>query len=278
MNIFISTNPFIQDKFSNVFKVLEILKNKVKENIISEDEFRKVGIEVFPNFDNELFSLEIKELEEEIKKYPTALHGPYFKIEHSGEKGSLEYSRAKEEFIKILELGKKIDAKHIVYHHNNKIVSNENKEEIIKHSRENLKELNKIAEEYSISILVENAGVNSIGNNLFTEDEFINEVKNIENSCLIDVGHAHANLWNLDNVITALSEKIEAYHLHNNDKLRDLHESIDNGSLSFDDFFETYKKNTNKADLVLEYGYQYNDKIEKIAEDVIYIIEKLRHN
>lgn len=269
MAIFISSNSFIKTGFKNVFKVLDILEEKIEDKEI----LNKVGIEIFPNFDNEEFKRDIENTMEEIKKYPISLHGPYFNIEHSAKKGTSEYERAKGEFIKILDFSKEVKADHIVFHHNNRRVDEENRLELIETANENLKELNELSRDYNIEILVENAGVNLVSNNIFKEEEFIKTCKELDNKVLIDIGHAHANSWDLLKVMESLKDKIYAYHVHNNDGRADSHERIHNGTLDFNAFMENYKRLTPNAHIVVEYGYQYGDKFQEIANDVIEILK-----
>ena len=121
-------------------------------------------------------------------------------------------------------------------------VIKEKKEEMMRISSENLLELNKLAKKYDGNIVVENCGVISHENMLFDEDEFIEMAENIPNDILIDIGHAFANGWDLNNVIYRLKEKIVSYHLHNNDGFEDCHDSIRKGKIDIDEFFKMYRK------------------------------------
>lgn len=76
--------------------------------------------------------------------------------------------------------------------------------------------------------------------------------KNISQDILIDYGHAKANHWNLEKLLSNLSGKIKSYHLHTNDGLDDLHLSFYKNYDELDDFLALYKKYTPKAYLVIE--------------------------
>ena len=97
--------------------------------------------------------------------------------------------------------------------------------------------------------------------------------KSIDNTILIDIGHAFANGWNLERVIKELKDKIVSYHLHNNNGINDSHDLITNGKLNMDEFMKLYKEYTPKADLVIEYGAHCANATNNIVEDIIWCIK-----
>lgn len=260
MTIFVSSNVFIETSFDDVFDLLKEIPNN-----------QDIGIEIFPNFKNAAFQVALEKQMPHLKQHPISLHGPYFNIEHSAAKGTEAYDYAMAEVTEIFELAKETQAEHIVFHHNNKIITPENKVETISEASKNLAELNKLAKVAGVPLYVENAGVNSLGTNLFTEEEFIAECLKIENEVLIDIGHAHANGWNLEAVIKALGTKIKVFHVHNNDGVGDGHQRIFDGSLDFKEFQRLYQTYTPTADIVLEYGYQLATDFSAIVADIAYI-------
>ncbi|QED46498.1 sugar phosphate isomerase/epimerase family protein [Cytobacillus dafuensis] len=266
MTIYISTNVFLTTGLSPIKDLLPLLNDD------------SVGFELFPNWKNKSFRSELKDFEHILKDLPLTVHGPYFGVEHSEKKGSKEYDEAMDQMTETVELCRNLNIKHLVFHHNNKVITDENRLESIKHSRENLKELNERLKNDDIAILLENAGVHSKRNVLFNEVEFINECLNEVNNVLIDIGHVHANSWNLENVIKSLKHKITHYHLHNNDGVQDSHERILDGTLNFEEFIKLYKEHTPNAHLILEYGLHIGEDVRAIAEDVKYIKEKFKIN
>lgn len=256
MNIFISTNLYAPSESENIFILLDKINDK------------NIGIELFTEWHDRQFIEILSKNLDKFKSYPSSLHGPYYHTEHSKRKGCIEYETSTEYFRSTLELSKQLKSKYIVYHHNNGRVKPESRLEMISNSAENLLELNELANEYGIDIVVENAGVLSRHNVLFNEEQFIEIAKGIENKILLDIGHAFANNWNLNYVINELKDKIVAYHLHNNDGVEDNHNRIRDGKLSIDDFFESYRKFTPSADLVFEYSKHCNKDVEGIIEDV----------
>lgn len=270
MGIYISTNLFRPRDLENIFPLVDKVKEALKLEKI-EDE--KVGIELFPEWQSEIFEEVLRGNLEKFKSYNISLHGPYYKTEHSEKCGTEGYDRAIDYFTRTLQLSKDLKSEYIVYHHNNCKITNKDKREIIKVSSENLLELNKLSKEYDANIIVENAGVKFNDNMLFDEDEFIDMAKSIDNTILIDIGHAFANGWNLERVIKELKDKIVSYHLHNNNGINDSHDLITNGKLNMDEFMKLYKEYTPKADLVIEYGAHCANAINNIVEDIIWCIK-----
>lgn len=264
MNLYISTNQYEAEQLNQVFEVLEKIQDPM------------LGIEIFPEWHNPVFSDMIAEYKEKFRLYPSSLHGPYDQIEHSKGEGTKEYIKATAYFRQTLKLGKSLHSKYIVYHHNNCPVDSEKREEMVQVSSKNLQTLAKEAAQYGVRIVVENAGVLSRGNMLFDEAEFIRMAEQIPEDILLDIGHAHANGWNLGRVIKTLAHKIIAYHVHNNDGEKDSHNRILDGTLNFDQFLEDYKKYTPKADIVIEYGKHCAGDKEGIIEDIAYIRKALQ--
>lgn len=257
MGIYISTNMYATNQLEQIFTLLDLARDKT------------IGIELFVQWHDGAFTDFVRENLDRLLQYNSSLHGPYYHTEHSKPQGSEEYTLAKQYFISTLELSQKLRSKYIVYHHNNCCVKPENKQAMIKYSSQNLLELNELAKAYAANIVVENAGVLSHNNMLFDQKEFVDLAQAIGNKILIDVGHAFANGWNLEEVIATLSHKIVAYHLHNNDGVEDQHNRITDGNLNIDSFVELYKKYTPKADLVIEYS-------PKCATDSVGILKDIK--
>lgn len=262
MTILISSLPYVEGNFDGVLKAYDLVANK--EN---------VGIEVFPVFNDPRFSELLSNSMDRLKTMPISLHGPYYGVEHSAPRGTAAYDQAMKEFDACLELGEALQASHIVFHYNNKVITPANKAETIQIARENLTELNERADKAGIPILFENTGVNVRQNNLFTQEEFIAEAKRIPNGTLLDVGHAFANGWDIEAVIQQLQDKITVYHLNNNWGGDDDHQRILDGAIDYGSLAKWYKQYTPHADLVLEYGEKITHDYQGIADDVQYLQE-----
>lgn len=265
MNILLSTNTFIDSGLKTLKELLE------KEKDLD------FGLEIFPNWENEAFKKDIEALKPLLKERHLTVHGPYFNVEHSTPKGSESYEYSMKQIDMTLELCGELGIHHLVFHHNNKEINEANKESSIEESTKNLHELNEICKEAGVEILVENAGVKSRNNMLFDEEEFIAMAKSEANDVLIDIGHVHANGWDMENVITSLADKITHFHLHNNDGLHDDHNRIHDGSLDFGEFIKLHQTHTPEADLVLEYNYEIGYETDQIVEDFKYLEEKFKN-
>ncbi len=264
MTIYISSNMYKPEELEMIFSLLDKIGDP------------SVGIELFPDWKSQAFCRGLSEHLERFREYPSALHGPYYDTEHSKAAGTEEYARSMDYFRRTLELSQELKSHYIVYHHNNCRVEPEHREEMIKTATENLSTLRGEAERAGVKIVVENAGVISLGNMLFDESRFIKMAGSIPEGVLLDVGHAHANGWDLQRVIQALAPKITGYHMHNNDGCHDKHNRIFDGTLDFTLVMDCFKRYTPQADITVEYGRQCAGDIEGIAEDVAYIKKALK--
>lgn len=259
MNIFISTNLYEPEQLAEIFTLM----NKIDDC--------SVGIELFPEWQSEVFCQQLAAQMKNLQQYPISLHGPYYCTEHSKAEGTEEYARSMDYFRQTLGLSKRLKSRYIVYHHNNCRVEAESRQRMVKSSTENLAKLRYEAERFGARIVVENAGVLARGNMLFNEEQFIEMADSIPDDILLDIGHAHANGWDLVRVMKKLAHKIIAYHVHNNDGHDDNHNSILNGTLDFTQFMACYRQYTPQADIVIEYGKQCAQEPDIIVKDVNYI-------
>ena len=77
--------------------------------------------------------------------------------------------------------------------------------------------------------------------------------------CLVDIGHALLNGWDMENLIRTLGTRIWGYHLNQNDGRKDLHFPIyaPRGICSpgrMDEILKTIARCSPEADLILEYA------------------------
>ena len=112
-----------------------------------------------------------------------------------------------------------------------------------------------------VSMTVENVGYPKKGNVLFDEEQFTALFDELppEVGCLIDIGHAMLNDWDIPGLIRRLGTRIRGYHLNANDGVGDLHLPI-SSEASFctpeqmDHILRTIGQVTPQAHLVLEYA------------------------
>lgn len=249
--IYISTGMYLKDAFMKVMRTVEGVGGNI-------------GIELFPMFHYPGFERELDKNLGTLRQFPMTFHEPYYGTEHSAPVGSLKYQRTMNYFHKMLKYEVILNPKYIVYHFNNCEIHDP--EAMLDNSLNNLRELTKRT---STPIVIENTGVAADKNILLSEEEFINVCRKEPNQVLIDIGHAYASGWNLENVIRSLADKIISYHIHSNDGFNDTHERLfQNGPDTFE-FLEMFKKYTPNADLVVEYGIQFEDREDEIIEDIL---------
>ncbi len=235
--------------------------------------YDKLGVEVFPLFHSKSYEQELKNILPLLKGRPITFHGPYYGAEHSAKKGSRAYEKTMEMVEKTLEYCKALNAGHFVFHHNNSMVLKDKKEEMLRISRENYRELEAMLSPYNIPVVVENAGVISKGNMLLDMNEFIALCKEENYQVLIDIAHANANGWDLSRVINELKDSIVAYHLHNNDGIHDSHMRIHSGTIDFDAFINEAKTLTPLADWIIEYSPNVSADEDGIKSDIEELME-----
>lgn len=252
----ISTNLYKTEDLPAIFTLLEQMHRN------------DIGIELFPAWQTPAFAAFLHEYGSLLVQQPLSLHGPYVDTEHSAPEGSKEYVRSMAYFEKTLALSQKLQARYIVYHHNNCRVSSENRSAMLAASMRNLAALRSRAASFQAQIVIENAGVHRRGNVLFEEEEFVRMAQSVPEKILVDIGHAHANGWDLERLIRCLAGKITAYHVHNNNGVEDQHNRISDGTLDMERFLASCHRYTPTADLVLEYGPQCAADTVGILDDV----------
>jgi len=134
--------------------------------------------------------------------------------------------------------------------------------------REKLGEYVRLAKACGVPLALENLFPDSQGRMALPEAEFRSLLDDLpEARALIDIGHALLSGWSLPGLIEALRGRIVAYHVHNNDGVRDSHDRIGRGRLDPRAFMEACVRHTPEAILVLEYEKQSTlaDCLEDIA-------------
>ncbi len=254
MALYISTNMYTAEEFPRVLEYPAKLGPQV-------------GVEVFPLFDQPGYEEILKQCMPQLKKVPVSFHGPYYQAEHSAPAGTQKYRETAALVCRTLQYAQQLDCRYLVYHHNNCQVPESRKAEMERIGCENFREIEALCGRYGISVVVENAGVKSHQNMLFDQEEFIALCRREGYPVLLDIGHAHANGWDLEHVMQELRSQIVSYHLHNNDGYEDGHQRIHNGTLDFAAFYRKCRELTPSADLVLEYSAEVSGDTEGILAD-----------
>lgn len=271
MALLISTNMYKAEELSSVFFYLDRFPGRL-------------GVEIFPMFHEAGeeavgwtgdggarktgYEAVLEACLPRLKKVPVSFHGPYYGAEHSAAPGTPDYVRTVEMTARTLEYAQALDSRYMVYHHNNCHVTDGGRGGLVRQACGNFREIETMSEMRGVPLVVENAGVMDRGNMLLGEGAFIDLCKKEQYKVLVDIGHAHANGWDLERVMEELREQIIAYHLHNNDGIHDCHRRIWDGTLDFDSFLETYRRLTPGADMVLEYSPDAAGDREGISSDI----------
>lgn len=234
------------------------------------------GIELLLNFDQEGFFETYERHKEHFKSLDMSVHEQIMGVEHMLSPSEKGYDTSWERFMTTLEMAVEIGAKSVVYHINNGTTTGE-VEQRRKHALVELDRANAEAKKRGLELLVENVGVRAYDNSLYIEEsQFITFARSIDNPILIDVGHAHANGWDLVKLIASLSDKIVCYHLHDNDGLgsKDSHYRIKKGTIDYDRLLQAIKEHTPYADIIIEYAPDEANSA-MLDEDLAYLSEIL---
>lgn len=253
MALLISTNMYKAEELARVLYYLDRYPGRV-------------GVEVFPMFHVEGYEALLSTCLPEFKKVPISFHGPYYKADYSTAPNSKEYEYTMRLTAETLKYGEILHSRYMVFHHNNCRVWNS--EEMLKRSCANFREVEAMAADHGIPVVVENAGVVDLGNMLLGENSFIRLCREENYKVLIDIGHAHANGWDILHVMEELKDQIVAYHLHNNDGIHDSHRRIGDGNLNFKKFMDACLRLSPNADHVLEYSPNVANDEEGICADI----------
>ena len=169
----------------------------------------------------------------------------YFRLTCSDEKWDL----MENDFKKSIEICKEHNGEFLVLHTNEGLPGEVMDKGILE---KRIQKLIKLGKEKEVKVVIENVGIGK--NILYNQEEYIELIKKYNFDSLIDIGHAIANNWDLDKVITELKENIIAYHFHNNDGEKDLHKSIYDGKSDYERIISLVKENAPEANIVLEYS------------------------
>lgn len=147
-------------------------------------------------------------------------------------------------------------ASHFVIHPDGKLEAPATAQEIAdKRSRaiDRIGKLSQIAKAEGVNLLVENLRPKGYGM-IFDQEEFIKLFTTLPDvGCLIDTGHLRLSEWEFTPVISALADRIFAYHINDTYGLLDEHKPVGQGVIDWVSFFRDYKKYTPNAEMVLEY-------------------------
>lgn len=224
----------------------------------------------FPDFMDELASVR-----DMFSPYYVTFHGPHSEVEATSPLDSEAHRIMIEAYRQAFEFCKAFSAHTIVMHTNQKIQLSDNNDELKKNCIATIKEIGELAKGSGAKLLVENVGTRKNKNVLFPMEEFIKLFDELpeEIGCLIDVGHAFDNGWDVPELVKRLGNRICSYHLHNNDGVHDSHrmmfeEGLYYGKEDWKELFTAMEKCTPDADWILEYSPANNITKEMLEREI----------
>jgi len=230
------------------------------EKLLEGVKDRGVGIEL-SFFDDPGYLERLKAQKERFADYYTTFHGAHLEVEATSPEGSEGYKRIVRSFSESMQIMKEFNGQSLVLHTNQTKVTPETKAELMKNSLHTLNVIGEEAAREGIQLVIENVGETIYETLLFDEDEFIDLFNKVNpaSGCLIDVGHAMINEWDMKRVIRALGSRIKAYHLHNNDGTADSHRPMFEPGNKFTkemfaDLLACAEEYSPDADWILEYS------------------------
>ena len=187
------------------------------------------------------------------REVPVTLHGPF--MEMCPAVGSGEEAQLQQQMERSCRLYQRLNARSIVLHtHLGPGAAYERVLEVLNHWIPRMTAC-------GMAVTVENVGYPAKGNALFTQRSFIRLFDELpeETGCLIDLGHALLNQWDILALIRTMGTKIKGYHIHTNDGAHDSHFPIHDSrsvltAAQMDEILGTIGEVTPDAHLILEYA------------------------
>lgn len=218
------------------------------------------GIEI-TLFHEKAFYDRMNEEKQRLNSFYTTFHGVFKDIDFTAPEGSEAFNHTVDVYKHTFELAKEYDAKSIVYHTQRGRKPDVSVADQVERAYRSMNVIGDLAAEAGQLLLVENVGYTMNDSILFEEDAFIDIFKNINpaSGCLIDVGHAFINNWNMCRVISELGDRIKGYHLHNNCGKKDSHRPLFEKGNVYDydrvaDMLACMEEYSPKADWIIEYA------------------------
>lgn len=206
---------------------------------------------------------------------PLTFHGPYINVEAASRPGTKAYDHLLDSYERVCALAARWGAGHIVFHYTQKGVEPGELAQMQRVSRENIRRVLDIGKRYGVEIVVENLPFPASGVPLYSNEGYCGLYEDFPDMAgIIDVGHAQLTRLDMEALLGAVGERIHAYHFHNNDGLRDSHNSLENGVIDYEALAALYRKYTPKARIVLEYEPHAWVSEEKLERDIRWVWER----
>lgn len=235
-----------------------------------------IGVEYFAFEINDSEEQKLIKINQKFCNLASTYHSPMINAESTAEYGSIEYKNLIANWTRSLELCKKFNSKQIVFHSNNCFVTDNDRVRLQKNAMANAITLNKLCNQYNVTMLVETLALKVKGAPIFTDKEYVDFILDNNLFALVDVGHMNVNDYDYEYVLSKLNNRIRAYHIHNNNGTDDSHSTIDDGTFDYKEFCKLYKKYTPNADLVIEYIDVNGLTADKLLSDIEYLDKNTR--
>lgn len=210
-----------------------------------------LGFELLPMFDLPEFEENLCRNLAVFAEGPLIFHEPVWGVEHTAGRGSPAWEESTHHLQLTRKYAEILRPTHLIYHFNNCAVPAARKQEMLDISLTSLENMRDLFS--GQEILVENTGTRRNNTMMLDQDEFTELCRERDLKVLIDVGHAHANGWNLEKLLIDMETRIRGFHLHNNDGVHDLHNRIHDGTLVFDRLMPLICRTVPHAFWVIEY-------------------------
>lgn len=191
------------------------------------------------------------------------IHPPAWDINLTSENKAIREA-SYSEYMKAIQFASMIGASHVVIHPGFCFSPVFDKKLAQQRATDYIKRLCEIAKPLNVKLAIENVGYN--GSSIFTQNEFISFLENMDEIAgyLIDIGHAHLNEWDIPQVLKDLKNRILALHIHDNDGTSDDHLPIGEGTIQWKEIFEAINELSTDCQLILEYAP--GTSLEKLVE------------
>lgn len=142
------------------------------------------------------------------------------------------------------------------------------KVERLKRVEDRLAKLNDICIREGVNLLVENLAYGHGLKTLCDQQDFLSIFDhNKDLHCIVDTGHAILGGIDIYEVQKTLGDRLQAYHIHDNDGKEDCHQRIQTGVIDWNRFAEGARLYTPNAHCVLEYNATATKSFQDYKDD-----------
>ena len=242
----------------------------------------RTGIELSIYSDKPEFMKNQQDQKARFADVPITFHGPFTDVEAASAPGTADRQRFIDAYKYAFDVYEEFSGQSMVLHtHKMRDIPEFGKERMRGWALENINTVGEIALSRGIRLTVENVGHWVKNNVLFNEEQFIAMFDQLPKGigCLIDVGHALINRWDIFHVVHTLNTRVFSYHLHNNNGCADSHRPMfeAGGRYTAEEMKELLRvihRCSPDADLILEY-HPGEHITKKLLTDDLTVLAKI---